>query len=119
VALASVLKSLLNRVLKGLKVHVLHLNSRKNGSGENEKPVKTILDSTFFALAAICETFGGWWPLHPSLRVATPRIVLRKDTGLLNRVLKGLKVHVLHLNSRKNGSGENEKPNMDGRMHRG
>ncbi|KAJ5043482.1 hypothetical protein NUH16_000271 [Penicillium rubens] len=34
---------LLNRVLKGLKVHVLHLNSRKNGSGENEKPVKTIL----------------------------------------------------------------------------
>ncbi|CAG8876133.1 unnamed protein product [Penicillium nalgiovense] len=32
----------LHRVLKGLKVHVLHLNSRENGSGLKEKPIKTI-----------------------------------------------------------------------------
>jgi hypothetical protein len=36
-------KNFLNRVLKGVKVYVLHLNTRENGLGVKEKPIKTII----------------------------------------------------------------------------
>lgn len=36
-------RELLDRWLKGLKVHVLHLDARENGHGVMEKPVKTII----------------------------------------------------------------------------
>ncbi|CAG8906164.1 unnamed protein product [Penicillium egyptiacum] len=36
-------RELVHRYLKGLKVHALHLDSRENGSGVKEKPVRTIL----------------------------------------------------------------------------